>query len=153
MPTEFEQCVNWRNHVTLTCPSIEEMSTIVERLQTDDADWTDLQTKSAAWMDALMSALASFMDEEAFKSTVLRVTRFFYAETMRAGDGYRDSTQNLVNQQPKSAAEQDAFCHALIAGAFRAVFEGLNAVSMTWLGDYHHLDESQPSGWQRHQAR
>ncbi|MDD2878359.1 MAG: hypothetical protein PHT60_13895 [Acidiphilium sp.] len=133
MTTAMKTCTNWRNHVTLTCPALTEMLTIVNRIETDDADWLDLEAKTVAWMSAMIDAMAPFMTENELDRMIERLIGMLYVEAMRAGDAYHRSTKSLFGQPAKSEAEHQAFLAALIAGGFRVAFEAAHRTSTGWL--------------------
>ncbi|MGC9271719.1 hypothetical protein [Acidiphilium sp.] len=123
MTSTMTTCTSWRNHVTLMCPSYPEMLKIVVRLDTDQADWKDLEGKTAAWMTAMIQTMAPFMIEDELEGMIERLVGCLYIEAMRAGDAYHRSTRSLFGQPAKSEAEHQSSLAALIAGSFRVAFE------------------------------
>lgn len=125
-------CANWREHVILSCPSIEEMKTIAQTLGTADAKWTELKTMSGGWMDAMIGSLAEFMDTDELDAFIVRINRFFYLEAMKAGQAFRQSTGALLDRPPESGEKWDAVNTAMVAGAFRTAFEGICGHGLSW---------------------
>ena len=123
MTSTMTTCTNWLNHVTLNCPSYPEMLRIVVRLDTDQADWQDLEGKTAAWITAMIQTMAPFMTEDDLEGMIKRLVGILYVEAMRAGNAYHRSTRSLFDQPAKSEAEHQSSMAALIAGGFRIAFE------------------------------
>lgn len=133
MSTNTDKCANWREHVILSCPGVEEMQTIVRTLGTADANWPALRTETASWMNLLVVSLAEFMETSELEAFVVRLNQFFYREAMVAGQAYHQSTNALFNRPPGSREKWNSVCAAMVAGAMRTTFEGVCAPGISWL--------------------
>ncbi len=145
MSTNTEKCANWREHVILSCPAVEEMQTIVRTLKTADADWPALRTETVLWMDQLIGSLGEFMDDAELDAFIVRLNQFFYREAMIAGQAYHQSTNALFNRPPGSQEKWNSVCTAMVAGTLRTTFEGICAVGMSWLST-RTKDQKNPAG-------
>ena len=144
MSNNAAKCASWREHVTLTCPGIAEMTTIAQRIGTADADRQRLRMNSAQWMDSLLDAVAEFMSAEDLEGFIVRLNEFLYHEAMKAGLALHQRTGALLDQAPESRTAWSAACAAMVAGALRIGFEGVSFTSSAYLAPAQIADGNQP---------
>ncbi|MGC9271269.1 hypothetical protein [Acidiphilium sp.] len=144
MSNNAAKCASWREHVTLTCPGIAEMTTIAHRVGTADADWQRLRENSAQWMDGLLYAIAEFMSAEDLEGFIVRLNEFLYHEAMTAGLALHRSTGALLDQAPESRTAWNAACAAMVAGALRTAFEEVSFISSAYLAPAPIADGNPP---------
>lgn len=126
-------CANWREHVILRCPGVEEMKTIAQTLKTADAPWAELRTETVLWMDMLIGSLAEFMETDALDAFIVRLNHFFYREAMTAGHAFHQSARALLDRPPESSEKWNSVYAAMVAGSLRTTFEGVCAGGILWL--------------------